>query len=127
MEKELLKLLNTKLCLIAENFDYMSIDQINIERERKLIENITEELKESEPQWNNLEMEETQLKIEVTELIMDQLYNEAIEILEHIQYSRKRPDLYLNKSIYACEEIPKLTFQMTTSEDQNEENDMTNM
>ena len=128
VEKELLKLLNTKLCLIAENYDYMSIEQINMEREKKLIENITEELKESEPQWNNLEMEETQLKIETTELIMEQLYNEAIEILEHIQYSRKRPDLYQNKSIYACEEIPKLTFQITTSEEEdNKDNDTPNM
>ena len=99
-----------------------------MEREKKLIENITEELKESEPQWNNLEMEETQLKIETTELIMEQLYNEAIEILEHIQYSRKRPDLYQNKSIYACEEIPKLTFQITTSEEEdNKDNDTPNM
>ena len=39
-----------------------------------------------------------------------------IEILEHVQLSRKRPELYQNKSIYACEDIPKLSFQMTTTE-----------
>ena len=75
-------------------------------------------------------MEETQLKVEVTEMIMEQLYNEIIEILEHVQYSRRRPDLYQNKSIYACEEIPKLSFQVTTTENlesENEENDLMNM
>ena len=76
-------------------------------------------LNDNEYQWNNLELEETQLKLDGTEAILDQLYNEVIEILEHIQYSRNRPDLYLNKSIYACEEIPKLSFQQTTTEDFN--------
>ena len=64
-------------------------------------------------------MEETQLKVDNTEQIMEQLYNEVIEILEHIQYSRTKPELYQNKSIYACEEIPKLDFQITTTEDAN--------
>ena len=75
-------------------------------------------------------MEETPLKVEIAEMIMEQLYNENIEILEHIQYSRNRPDLYLNKSIYACEEIPKLSFQQTTTENatkEKEENDEVNM
>ena len=85
---------------------------------------------ENEYQWNNLEMEETQLKVDNMEQIMEQLYNEVIEILEHIQYSRQKPDLYLNKSIYACEEIPKLSFQQTTTENNakdKEENDEVNM
>ena len=77
---------------------------------------IRDDLKESEPMWNNLEMEETQIKVEVTELILEQLYNEVIEILEHIEYSRKKPELYQYKSIFACEEIPKLTFQVTGNE-----------
>ena len=64
-------------------------------------------------------MEETQLKVDNMEQIMEQLYNEVIEILEHIQYSRQKPELYQNKSIYACEEIPKLDFQVTTNEDVN--------
>ena len=65
-----------------------------------------------------MEIIETQSKLEVTELILDQLYNEVIEILEHIQLSRKRPDLYQEKSIYACEDIPKLSFQQTTTENE---------
>lgn len=127
IEKELLKLLNNKIGMITENFDYMNIDQINMERERKLIEMIKYELKENENLWNNLEMEETQLKVELTELILEQLYNEVIEILEHIECSRKKPDLYQHKSIFACEEIPKLTFQVTGTEEQEEDNDWTRM
>ena len=75
-------------------------------------------------------MEETQLKVEISEMIMEQLYNEIIEILEHVQYSRKRPELYQNKSIYACEEIPKLSFQVTSTENLDsgdDDNDIMNM
>ena len=112
----LFKTLHARIGLITENYDYLNAEQINNERDKRLIDNIKTELDEDEYQWRNLEMEETQLKVEIAELIMDQLYNENIEILEHIQYSRNRPDLYQHKSIYACEEIPKLSFQQTTTE-----------
>ena len=119
----LFSLLYNKIGLITENYDFLTNEQLNNERERRVIEFIKKELNENENQWKNLEMEETQLKIEVSEMIMDQLYNEVIEILEHVQYSRKKPDLYQNKSIYACEEIPKLSFQISFSgimeEDEN--------
>ena len=109
--------IKNKIGLISDNYDNMSPDQLNYERDRRLTRIIKRDLDEYEYQWNNLEMEETQLKVDNAELIMDQLYNEVIEILEHIQFSRVRPDLYQNKSIYACEEIPKLDFQLTTTED----------
>ena len=128
--KNLMKTMFTRVGLITENYDYLNAEQINDRRDKKLIDNIKNELDEDEYQWRNLEMEETQLKVEIAELIMEQLYNENIEILEHIQYSRNRPDLYLNKSIYACEEIPKLSFQQTTTENaakDKEENDEVNM
>ena len=112
----LLKTLYARVGLLTENYDYLNAEQINNERDKRLIDNIRNELDDDEYQWRNLEMEETQLKVEIAELIMDQLYNENIEILEHIQYSRNRPDLYQNKSIYSCEEIPKLSFQQTTTE-----------
>jgi hypothetical protein len=86
---------------------------------KKIIKCFKKDLEENESQWEDMEIVETQSKLEVTELILDQLYNEVIEILEHIQYSRIRPELYQNKSIYACEEIPKLSFQQTTTEDFN--------
>ncbi len=117
--KQLVKILYNRIGLINDNYDYMSIEQINVEKERRLLKVIKKDLNDNEYQWNNLELEETQLKLEGTEAILDQLYNEVIEILEHIQYSRIRPELYQNKSIYACEEIPKLSFQQTTTEDFN--------
>ena len=121
-------LLYNRIGLISENYDFLTSEQLNNERERRIIKTFKKELDENENQWKNLEMEETQLKIEVSEMIMDQLYNEIIEILEHIQYSRKRPDLYQNKSIYGCEEIPKLSFQVTSSGNvEEDENDLINI
>ena len=124
--------LHKKVGLISDNFETMTPEQINFERDKRLTSIIKRDLDEYEYQWNNLEMEETQLKVDNAELIMDQLYNEVIEILEHIQYSRIRPDLYQNKSIYACDEIPKLDFQLTTTEEAtvpegNENNDIINV
>ena len=88
-------------------------------------------MEENEEQWQDMEIVETQSKLEVSELILDQLYNEIIEILEHVQLNRKRPELYQEKSIYACEDIPKLSFQQTTTEDigmaEGEENEMLNI
>ena len=46
-----------------------------------------------------------------TKIIMNQLLNEVVEILEHVQFSRKRPEKYNFKSIFSCENIPLLSFQ----------------
>ena len=126
----LLYMLHNRIGLISENYDFLSGEQLNVEREKRFIKNIHKELDECEYLWKNLEMEETQLKVEVSEMIMEQLYNEIIEILEHVQYSRKRPELYQNKSIYACEEIPKLSFQVTSTENLDsgdDDNEIMNM
>ena len=63
-----------------------------------------------------MEIEETQIKFELSDLICEQLLNEIIEILEHVQLSRRKPQLYKNKSIYACEDIPRLSFQQTNTD-----------
>ena len=130
IERKLYEMLNDKIGMINDNYEYLSQEQVNVEREGKLIETIRNELKESEAQWSNLEIQETQIKLEITDMIIDQLYNEVVEILEHIQFNRKRPDLYQFKSIYACEEIPRLSFQITTTGEENEnedDNDIINM
>jgi len=121
--KSIVRLLNRKIGLITDNYDFLSTDQINMEKDKRLLYVLQKDFNDNENQWNNFELEETQLKIESTESILDQLYNEIIEILEHIQFSRLRPELYQNKSIYACEEIPKLSFQQTTTEDLNDMED----
>jgi hypothetical protein len=106
--KSLMEYLNNPIFLIKDSV-------INAD-EKKIIKCFKKDLEENECQWEDMEIVETQSKLEVNELILDQLYNEMIEILEHVQLSRKRPELYQNKSIYACEDIPKLSFQMTTTE-----------
>ena len=114
--QKLYNLFNTKIGLINTNYDYLTQEQINTEKERRLINTLKDELQEGEDNWQNLEIEETQLKLEITEIINEQLYNEVMEILEHIALSRKKPELYQHKSIFACEEIPKLIFQQTPNE-----------
>ena len=129
--KNILKIIHNRIGLINDNYSYMNQDELNYEREKRLLDTIKNDLNRNESQWKNLEMEETQLKVESTEMILDQLYNEVIEILEHIQFNRASPELYQYKSIYACEEIPKLSFQQTTTEDmripEGEDNDFMNL
>ena len=110
VNKNLTEYLNNPIFLINENI-------VNID-EKNIIKYFKKDLEENEEQWQDMEIVETQSKLEVTELILDQLYNEIIEILEHVQLSRKRPELYQDKSIYACEDIPKLSFQQTTNENE---------
>ena len=71
--------------------------------------------------WNELEIQEEQVKSVASSIIFDQLVNEVIEILEHVQLNRKKPELYQNKSIYACDEIPRLSFQMISNNTDNDE------
>ena len=108
IRKNLLDYLKNPIFLIKDNI-------VNID-EKNIINYFKKDLEDNDGQWEDMEIVETQSKLEVTELILDQLYNEIIEILEHVQLSRKRPELYQTKSIYACEDIPKLSFQLTTNE-----------
>ena len=101
--------------MICENYENLPGEIISSEREKRLIKTIKTELEDGDYLWRNLEMEETQLKVEVSDCIAEQLYNEVIEILEHIQLSRNKGELYHYKSIYACDEMPKLSFQQTTT------------
>ena len=110
VQKSLIEYINNPIFLIKDSV-------INAD-EKKIIKCFKKDLEENESQWEDMEIVETQSKLEVTELILDQLYNEVIEILEHVQLSRKRADLYQEKSIYACEDIPKLSFQQTTTENE---------
>ena len=110
VQKNLIEFINNPIFLINDN-------TVNTD-EKNIIKYFKKDLKDNEEQWQDMEIVETQSKLEVTELILDQLYNEVIEILEHVQLSRKRPELYQEKSIYACEDIPKLSFQQTTTENE---------
>ena len=83
--------------------------------------NIFKKEMENENIWNELEIQEEQVKSLASNIIFDQLINEIIEILEHVQLNRKKPELYQNKSIYACDEIPRLGFQMASNFTENDE------
>ncbi len=61
------------------------------------------------------------MKLELSEMVLEQLLNEVVEIMEHVQLSRKNSALYNFKSIYACEEIPRLSFQLNNNLDINDE------
>ena len=92
------------------------MEQLNQDRDKKFTESIKQELKENEPFYQIFETQETYVKLGLSKIILDQLFNEIVEILEHVQYSRKEPDKYQSKSIYACEDIPRLSFQPQTLE-----------
>ena len=100
------QILNSKMGLIAENYEYLDMEQLNSDRDKKFMESITQELKENELYYQIFETQETYVKLSLSRIILDQLLNEIVEILEHVQYSRKEPDKYQSKSIYACEDIP---------------------
>lgn len=114
--KELKKDLDVKMGLIAENYEYLDMEQLNQDRDKKFMESISSELKDNEDYYQIFETQETYVKLSLSRIIMDQLLNEIVEILEHVQYSRKEPDKYQSKSIYACEDIPRLSFQPPTME-----------
>ena len=54
--KSLLKILHNRIGLISDNYDYMSPDQINSEKDRRLLLVIKKEFNDNEYQWNNLEL-----------------------------------------------------------------------
>ena len=82
--------------------------------------NIFKKEMEGEDIWSDLEIQEEQVKSIASSIIFEQLINEVIEILEHVQFNRKRPELYQDKSIYACDDIPRLSFQMISTNTEND-------
>ena len=82
--------------------------------------NIFKKEMEGEDIWSDLEIQEEQVKSIASSIIFEQLINEVIEILEHVQLNRKRPELCQDKSIYACDDIPRLSFQMISSNTEND-------
>ena len=124
--KQLRYLTNFKMALIPENYENYDPELIASDREKKFFKSINDELKNDKKNWEYFENEETQIKLLLSKIIMDQLLNEVIEIMEHVQLSRKEPNKYQNKSIYACDDIPRLSFQNTTDNNDDEYNDNIN-
>ena len=124
--KGLISLLNKKLGIISDNLSPLNIEKINTKNENNLNNMIKEEIKD---EWENLEIEETKIKLEIEDYIFEMLIRENIEILEHIQNNRKNPDLYHYKSIYGGSDMPQLDFQKEDNENyfDNSEDDIINM
>ena len=116
---ELKQIFFSKIGEIIENIENLNISQFSKERDIKFNENIREELKK-ENDSDKLDEQETVVKLMIEKIIMNQLLNEIIEILEHIQYSRKEPEKYNYKSIFSCNNIPLLSFQNIIISNENE-------
>ena len=112
--KSLKKMLFEKGNIIKENSPIF-------DKNDPFLMNIFKKEMENENIWNELEIQEEQVKSIASNIIFDQLINEVIEILEHVQLNRKKPELYQNKSIYACDEIPRLSFQMISNNTENDD------
>jgi len=52
-------------------------------REKKLVQLLAREMIETEPKWLNYEFEQAQVKIDVGDMILEQLVNETIQILNN--------------------------------------------
>ena len=118
--KELKKYFFSKIGPIIENNENININQFSKERDIKYNQDIKEELiKEND--LDKLDEQETIVKLMISKMIMNQLLNEVIEILEHVQYSRNSPERYNYKSIYCCDNIPLLSFQINDKNKYEEE------
>ena len=116
---ELKQIFFSKIGAIIENIENLNISQFSKERDIKFNENIRDELKK-ENDFDKLDEQETAVKLMIEKIIMNQLLNEVIEILEHIQYSRKEPEKYNYNSIFSCNNIPLLSFQNINNSNENE-------
>ena len=111
--KEIKKMLFGKGNIIKENSPIF-------DKNDPFLMNIFRKEMEGQDIWSELEIQEEQVKSIASSIIFEQLINEVIEILEHVQLNRKRPELYQNKSIYACDDIPRLSFQMISTNTEND-------
>ena len=119
---ELKKDINTKIGLIPENYDYMSLDHLISDREKKFIKNIYNDLLENEEKDNNIDLIFTSMLMSISKMVMEQLIEEVIQILNLIEQSRKEPSKFESKSIYSYENEDVPIFFLGDKNDYEEEN-----
>jgi hypothetical protein len=120
---ELKEIINKKIGLIPENYDYMSLEHLISDREKKFIKNIRQNLLENEEKEEyDLDLVFTSLLMNISKLIMQQIIEEVIQILNLVEQSRKYPSKFESKSIYAYdnEDIP--IFGLGGRDDSEEDN-----
>jgi hypothetical protein len=99
-----------KIGAFIENTENLNLSQFSKERDNKYNQSIKNELKKTNL-YEKMDEQETIVKIIISKVLMYQLLNEVVEILEHVQNSRKFPEKYMYQSIFACDNIPILNFQ----------------
>ncbi len=105
---ELKEIINKKIGLIPENYDYMSLENLISDREKKFNKNIHDDLIENEEKDNNIDLVFSASLMTISKAIMEQLIEEVIQIFNLIEQSRKNPSKFGAKSIYCYdfEDIP---------------------
>ena len=119
---ELKDLINKKIGLIPENYDYMSLENLISDREKKFNKNIHDDLIENEEKENNLDLIISLSLMNISKIIMDQLLEEVIQILNLVEKSRKEPTKFGAKSIYSFEYEDIPIFSLDEKNDFEEDN-----
>ena len=119
---ELKEIINKKIGLIPENYDYMSLENLISDREKKFNKNIHDDLIENEEKDNNIDLAICASLMNISKVIMQQLIEEVIQILNLIEQSRKDPSKFAAKSIYSYdfEDVP--IFSLGSKNDFDEDN-----
>ena len=121
--KELKEIINKKIGLIPENYDYMSLENLISDREKKFNKNIHDDLIENEEKDNNIDLIITASLMNISKLIMDQLIEEVIQVLNLIEESRRYPSKFGAKSIYSFENEDIPIFGLGIKNDFEDEDD----
>ena len=58
-------------------------------REKRLAGLLASDVVDNETQWLNYEYEETQVKIDVSDMVLEHLIGEAIDLMDRIELTRK--------------------------------------
>lgn len=62
---------------------YLDDEQLNQVREERLALMLASEIEENEPLWTDYEFEETQIKMDLTELILEHLFEETATLVQN--------------------------------------------
>ena len=60
-------------------------EHLDLMREERLARILIQEAEENEPLWTDYEYEETQTKIDVADIILEEMCGEVIQIMKEIQ------------------------------------------
>ena len=80
---------------------YLEEDQLNQVREERLALMLASEIEENEPLWTDYEFEETSIKIDIADMILDKLFDETALLIQNkgkISWIMSTPDLDDNQS-----------------------------